>query len=49
METVCACAPFAISRWHLNREDGEAAFAKRLGERATELLKEAATLANCSS
>jgi hypothetical protein len=31
------------------REDGEADFAKRLAERATELLKEAATLANCST
>ena len=31
------------------REDGEADFAKRLAERAAELLKEAATLANCST
>ena len=31
------------------REDGEADFATRLTERATELLEEAATLANCST
>jgi hypothetical protein len=31
------------------REDGEAAFAKRLTERAAELLEEAAILANCSA
>jgi hypothetical protein len=31
------------------REDGEADFAWRLAERATELLEEAATLANCSA
>ena len=31
------------------REDGEADFAKRLAERATELSEEAATLANCST
>jgi hypothetical protein len=31
------------------REDGEADFAKRLAERATELLKEGATLGNCST
>ena len=31
------------------REDGEADFARRLAERATELLEEAATLANCST
>jgi hypothetical protein len=31
------------------REDGEADFATRLAERATELLEEAATLANCST
>jgi hypothetical protein len=31
------------------REDGEAGFATRLSERATELLEEAATLANCST
>jgi hypothetical protein len=29
------------------REDGEADFAKRLAERATELSEEAATLENC--
>ena len=29
------------------REDGEADFAKRIAERATELLKEAATLEKC--
>ena len=29
------------------REDGEADFARRLTERATELLEEAVTLANC--
>jgi hypothetical protein len=31
------------------REDGEAGFATRLTERATELLEEAATLASCST
>jgi hypothetical protein len=31
------------------REDGEADFARRLTERATELLAEAATLADCST
>jgi hypothetical protein len=31
------------------REDGEADFARRLTERATELLEEAAALANCST
>jgi hypothetical protein len=31
------------------REDGEADFATRLTERATELLEEAATLENCSA
>ena len=31
------------------REDGEADFARRLAERATELLEEAVTLANCST
>jgi hypothetical protein len=31
------------------REDGEAGFATRLTERATELIEEAATLANCST
>jgi hypothetical protein len=31
------------------REDGEADFATRLAERATELLEEAVTLANCST
>jgi hypothetical protein len=31
------------------REDGEAGFATRLTERATELLEEAATLTNCST
>jgi rubrerythrin len=31
------------------REDGEADFARRLDERASELMEEAATLANCSS
>ena len=31
------------------REDGEADFATRLTERATELMEEAATLANCST
>jgi hypothetical protein len=31
------------------REDGEADFARRLTERAAELLEEAVTLANCST
>ena len=31
------------------REDGEADFARRLAERATELFEEAATLSNCST
>jgi len=31
------------------REDGEADFARRLAERATELFEEAATQANCST
>jgi hypothetical protein len=31
------------------REDGEADFARRLAERATELLEEAATVANCTT
>jgi hypothetical protein len=31
------------------REDGEVDFATRLTERATELMEEAATLANCST
>ena len=31
------------------REDGEADFAKRLTERATELIEEATNVANCST
>jgi hypothetical protein len=31
------------------REDGEADFARRLDERATELMEEAATLTDCST